>query len=394
MQYSSRLSALVPDGDDGWGLYYKACRLRAEGVPITMLSIGDHDIPTPDPILTAMDKAARGGATGYTPVAGLSALRREIAHRVETRTGVPTSPANILVTPGGQAALFAAHMAVLDPGQTGLFIDPFYATYPGTIRAAGGVPLAVPTQAVEGFRPSSATLALVGPTARSLLINSPNNPTGQVYDRVTFARIAAACPEPDLWLISDEVYDSQVWRGCHVSPRELPGMAERTLVVGSMSKSHAMTGSRVGWIVAPEPVIAALSDLAMHTTYGLPGFIQEAALWALQQGQTLEDRVRAPYRRRRAIAAKILENATTIEMLPCDAGMYVLLDISATGLSGTQFAEGLLAAEGIAVMPGESFGSSAAGHLRVAMTVEDDAFADALSRLVAFADTRTRAVAV
>jgi arginine:pyruvate transaminase len=391
MQVSRRLSALVPGGDDGWSVYYRARALAAGGDPVTMLTIGEHDIPTDPAILDAMDAAARAGATGYAPVPGLDSLRDAVAARVETRTGVPTARANVLITPGGQAALFAAHVAALEPGQAGLFPDPYYATYPGTVRAAGGLAVPVPTRAETGFLPGPDALmeAARRHGAGSLLINTPNNPTARVYPRACLEGLAGACRAADLWLISDEVYDTQVWTGAHLSPRALPGMAPRTLVVGSMSKSHAMTGSRLGWIVGPEAAIAALSDLATHTTYGVPGYIQLAALWALTEGGTeLEARIAAPFRRRRALVEATLGPCPAIRLHPMDGAMYAFADIRPTGMTGTGFAEALLDAERIAVMPGESFGAAAAGHVRIALTAPDAALADALARLARFAEAR------
>ena len=147
-----------------------------------------------------------------------------------------TTPENILVTPGGQSALYSAHSAVCDEGDTALYIDPYYATYPGTIRGIGATPQSIAAHPEAGFQPRAADIAAHAKGATSLLINSPNNPTGAVYSRATLQGIADVCIEHDLWLISDEVYDTQVWQGTHISPRSLDGMAERTLVVGSMSK--------------------------------------------------------------------------------------------------------------------------------------------------------------
>jgi arginine:pyruvate transaminase len=188
-----------------------------------------------------------------------------------------------------------------------------------------------------------------------------------------------------MWLISDEVYDSQVWEGRHLSPRALPGMAERVLVVGSMSKSHAMTGSRVGWIVGPEAAIDALAVLATHTTYGVPGFVQDAAEYALSRGAGFEAEVAAPFRRRRDIAMALVGGQDVVRAVPAGGAMYVMLDIRATGLSGEVFSDRLLDAARIAVMPGESFGAAAAGHVRVALTIPDDAFAAAFGRILTFA---------
>lgn len=385
MELSRRITGILADGSDGWGVFYRARAMVAAGRDVTELTIGEHDIRTDPVILGAMDRAARSGATGYSAVPGTDALRAAIAARVQARSGVPTGPGNVMVTPGGQSGLFSAHLAVCDAGDRALFVDPYYVTYPGTLRSLGLIPVAVPTDPARAFRPGYGDIAGVAGGARSLLINSPNNPTGTVYDRATLDGIARAARDHDLWLISDEVYETQVWEGDHLSPRALPGMADRTLVIGSMSKSHAMTGSRVGWIVGPEAVIGHLINLATNTTYGVPGFVQAAALFALQQGAALEDRIAAPFRRRRAIADRVLGGQTAVRALPSQGAMYLMLDIRATGLSGEGFAMSLLETHGIAVMPGESFGQSAAGHVRVAMTVDDDRFAQALTTLATHA---------
>ncbi|RVT84419.1 pyridoxal phosphate-dependent aminotransferase [Rhodobacteraceae bacterium CCMM004] len=382
---SRRLSHLLDGGSDGWGVYRRARALAARGVAVTDLTIGEHDIGTDPAILDAMDRAARGGHTGYAAVPGTEALRRAVADRVSARTGVPTAPANVLITPGGQAGLFAAHMAACDPGDVALYCDPYYATYPGTLRAAGAVPRAVLCDPARGFQPARAALDAAAQGARSLLINTPNNPTGAVYGPETLADIAAVCRAHDLWLISDEVYDTQVWDGRHLSPRALPDMAARTLVVGSMSKSHAMTGSRIGWIVGPELVVAQLIDLATNTTYGVPGYIQDAAAWALADTGDLEARIAAPFRRRRAIAQRLVDGQSVVRLVPPQGAMYAMLDVRATGMSGEGFAEALLDRHAIAVMPGESFGRAAAGHVRVALTVDDTRLEDALARLLSFA---------
>ena len=262
MDMSQRISGLLGGGSDGWGVFLRAREMAAEGIPVTELTIGEHDIRTAAPILQEMHRAALAGHTGYAAVPGTNALRDTVAARVQERTGVPTTRANVVITPGGQAALFAAHIAACDPGDTALYIDPYYATYPGTLRGAGAVPRRVEAQADAAFQPRASDIAAAAKGARSLLINSPNNPTGVVYGQSTLTGIAEVCQSQNLWLISDEVYDTQVWEGDHISPRALPGMAERTLVVGSMSKSHAMTGSRCGWIVGPEEVVHHLINLA------------------------------------------------------------------------------------------------------------------------------------
>lgn len=391
MHASHRISHILGGGSDGWDVFLKARKMIAEGTQVTELTIGEHDIGTAAPILQDMHRAALAGHTGYAAVPGTNALRDRIAARVTARTGVPTTRENVMITPGGQAGLFAAHVACCDAGDTALFIDPYYATYPGTIRGAGARPLAIAAHPDAGFQPRASDIAPEAAGARSLLINSPNNPTGVVYTRDTLEGIAGVCTDHDLWLISDEVYDTQIWAGEHISPRALPGMADRTLVIGSMSKSHAMTGSRCGWIVGPTGMIEHLTNLATHTTYGVPGFIQDAATFALDQGAAFESEIGEPFRRRRALAHDILSGQNAVTLVPSDGAMYLMLDIRSTGLSGEDFADALLEAHHIAVMPGESFGQAAAGHLRVAMTVDDGQFAEALQTLCGFAQERAQA---
>ncbi|WP_299297752.1 aminotransferase class I/II-fold pyridoxal phosphate-dependent enzyme [uncultured Tateyamaria sp.] len=391
MNLSQRLTTLTGGGSDGWDVFIKARKMIAEGTPVTELTIGEHDIRTAAPILQDMHASAMGGHTGYAMVPGTDTLRDAVAARTEARTGVPTSRDNVLITPGGQSALFAAHAAACDPGDVALYLDPYYATYPGTLRGVSAVPRAIITRAEDAFQPRASDIAAACDGATSLLINSPNNPTGTVYSHDTMTGIAGVCQDHDLWLISDEVYDSQIWDGTHLSPRALPDMAKRTLVVGSMSKSHAMTGSRCGWLIGPEDMIAHLITFATHTTYGVPGFIQDASVFALGQGPEFEDEIAAPFRRRRAIAHGVLAGQNTVGLIPAQGAMYLMLDVRATGLSGDDFANALLDTHHIAVMPGESFGAAAAGHVRVAMTIDDSAFEDALRTVCSFAESRAAA---
>ena len=369
MRLSNRITGINGGGSDGWGLFYRSRQMIADGQPVIELTVGEHDIRTDPAILAAMNASAIGGNTGYALVPGTRALRERVAARVVARTGVATTYKNVLITPGAQAALFAAHCAVCDAGDRALFIDPYYATYPGTIRSAGALPVPVAARPEDNFQPQISAIMALAKGAKSLW---------------------KSCRAHDLWLISDEVYDTQVWDGEHISPRSLPDMAPRTLVVGSMSKSHAMTGSRCGWIIGPEDAISHLINLATNTTYGVPGFVQDAAVFALDQGKALEEQIAAPFARRRVIAARLLAAQNVIRAVPCAGGMYLMLDIRATGMSGEDFAGALLEQKLIAVMPGESFGRCAAGHVRIAMTIPDDEFEAALATLCQFAGEGTK----
>jgi len=382
---SKRIAAITGNGSDGWGVFYKARTIMAQGIHITELTIGEHDIRTDPVILEAMYDAAKGGATGYALITGIPELRAEVATRITAQTGVETTSKNVMITPGGQAGLFAAHMAACDPGDIGVFIDPYYATYPTTLRAASVTPFAISAHAENAFCPTYSDLNTAPAGAKSLLVNSPNNPTGTIYDDKTMNDIARFVRERDMWLVSDEVYDTQIWEGRHTSFRAMEGMAERTMVVGSLSKSHAMTGSRLGWVIAPEHMIEMINDLATNTTYGVAGFVQQAGLCALRLGPEFEAQIAAPFRRRRDIALNILRDFQDIGVVPPKGAMYMMLDLRKTGLSGEEFALRLLDERHIAVMPGESFGQAAAGHIRVALTIADDAFAIAFREVCKFA---------
>jgi len=382
MELSKRIRGIVGGGDDGWSVHYRGQAMKAAGEPVVLLTVGDHDILTDASILGAMKAAMDAGKLGYSSVMGIPPLRDAIARRVTVRRPVGAARENVVVTPGGQAAIFAAMTAVLDPGQSCVVLDPYYATFAQTVRAAGGRPIVVPTPAEQGFQPDAGLIeAALAPDTRAILVNTPNNPTGAVYTPARLAAVAELCRRRDLWAISDELYEGQVHEGQHVSLRDLPGMAERTLVIGSLSKSHAMTGSRMGWVVGPAEAVARLGDLATTTTYGVPPFIQEAALHALTEGAAIEADIAARYARRARAAVEALGNAPGLRAVPPQGGMYLMLDIRGTGLGGNAFAEGLLAAERIAVMPGESFGAAAAGHLRIALTVPEAALRDALARI-------------
>ena len=387
MSLSKRIKTLTEGESDGWDIFIRARKMIANGEQIIELTIGEHDIGTADIILQSMYESALSGHTGYAMVPGTDNLRDAIAKRTVERTGIATTRDNVLITPGGQSALFAAHAAVCDPGDIALYLEPYYATYPGTIRGVGAKPRAIQTKSIESFQPNEDDISAASKGAKSLLINSPNNPTGTVYSRSTLQGIANVCQRHDIWLISDEVYDTQVWDGQHISPRCLSDMAKRTLVIGSMSKSHAMTGSRCGWVIGPQEAISHLISFATHTNFGVPGFIQDASVFALERGIFFEKEVGAPFKRRREIALQLLNGQENINLIPSQGAMYLMLDIRSTGFSGDDFANKLLDEEHIAVMPGESFGASAAGHIRVAMTVDDDTFTKAIKTICKFAKT-------
>jgi arginine:pyruvate transaminase len=391
-QPSSRISGIVPSGKDGWEVHFAAMTRKQDGEDIIMLSVGDHDFDTPAQTVEACVTAVRGGYHHYTQLPGVPALRAAMARASTQCTGVETSPEQVIATPGGQAALYAAVQGVLDPGDHAIVVAPYYATYPGTFRAAGAGFTVVETQAENGFQPDAAAIEkAVGPNTRAILINTPNNPTGAVYSRQALEAIADICRRHDLWLLSDEVYWT-LGGGDHISPRALAGMAERTLVINSMSKSHGMTGWRLGWLTGPEPMITLLINLNLVTTYGLTDFVSRAAIEALENGYGVKE-IAERYAARRTVFIDAVRGMNNVTVRGSEGGMYVMLDISAIEPDDEKFAWAFLDTEKVGVMPGSSFGEAAAGHIRISLCQPEAVLTEAALRLRRFASSYRRQAA-
>jgi len=273
---------------------------------------------------------------------------------------------------------------VLDPGDHAVIIAPYYATYPGTVRAAGASCTEVATRPEDGFEPRvEAIAAALRPETKALLVNSPNNPTGAVYSAETMEAIAELCRERDLWLISDEVYWTIRAGRPHISPRSLPGMKERTLVVNSLSKSHGMTGWRVGWLTAPAEIVRHLISLNLVSSYGMVDFVSRAAIEAVENARGV-DEIAARYSARRKAFLEAIHGLNGVAVRGSEGGMYVMLDISGVNPDCEAFAWGLLEAEKVAVMPGTSFGAAAEGHIRISMCQEEPVLREAAARMRRF----------
>lgn len=389
---SARLSGILPSGKDGWEVHFAALSRKQAGEDIIMLSVGDHDFDTPTDTVEACITALRAGHHHYTQLAGIPRMRAAMAKVSAEATGVATSANQVIATPGGQAALYAAVQGVLDPGDHAIVVAPYYATYPGTFRAAGADFTVVETVAEHGFQPDAAAIrAALQPNTRAILINSPNNPTGAMYTRASLEALAAICIEHDLWLLSDEVYWT-LGGGQHLSPRALPGMAERTLVINSMSKSHGMTGWRIGWLTGPEPLITLLVSLNLVTTYGLTDFVSRAAIEALENGFGIAE-IAARYDARRRMFIEAMHGHNNLVVRGSEGGMYVMIDVRAIEPDCEKFAWALLEAENVGVMPGASFGDAAAGHIRISLCQPEAVLAEAAARLRRFASSYRQAAA-
>jgi len=386
MRFSDRTARIVSGGAEAWEVHFEAGRLRSAGRDIILLTIGDPDQSPPAVVIDATIDALKRHRTGYSPIAGLPSVREAIAARILRRTSVACRDQNVIVVPGAQAGLFCAVQCIAGPGDEIIVPEPMYATYSGVIGASGADVVNVPLSPDRGFHPDTAAIAnTITSRTRAIWINSPHNPTGAVLTAAELNHVGALCRKHDLWLLSDEVYEDLAFDRPHISAWSLRDISDRVIVVSSLSKSHAIPGFRFGWIAGPEPLIQHLINLVLSMLYGAPPFIQEGALSALTDDLPTVVALHEDYRRRAALLSGLLAKTPNCVVHRPEGGMFVLLDVRRTGLSSTQFAHALLAEEGVAVLPCDTFGPSGRGQLRISLTVSDIQLEEAGRRIERFA---------
>ncbi len=347
------------------------------------LEVGEPDFATPDHVLEAAAKAAVDGYTKYTPNAGIPEVREAFAAKVTSRNGFAATPDNIVVTVGAINALLQAVMVLCDPGEAVLIPDPGWPNYQMIATVAGARPVHYPLMPSAGFAPDFEALeaAAATPGAKALIMNSPGNPTGAIFDLAIQEQMLAIAERHDLWVISDECYEDIVFEGPHVSPSAVIS-PERVISVFSMSKSYAMTGWRVGYAVAPQDVVAMMGKLTEALTSCVPGVSQKAAQAAVEGDQRCVSEMRDAYRRRRDLAAERLEEAGLLVARPRGA-FYVMAEASAAGQDGYDLCRHLVTEHGVATAPGETFGPTGAGLIRLSLAAADDDVRTGVDRVVA-----------
>ncbi|WAJ28063.1 pyridoxal phosphate-dependent aminotransferase [Antarcticirhabdus aurantiaca] len=386
MRYAAITDRLADLGSGKWEVHALGRRLRAEGHPVIELTIGEPDVAPDARLLDACEAGMRAGRTRYSNGRGEAPLLAALAAKYAARTGRAITPDNVLCLPGTQTALYAVMMGLAEAGDKVLVPDPYYATYEAVVRAPGADVVPVRMRAEDGFhlRPEALEAAIT-PECRVLLLNSPHNPSGAVLSREEIAAIGAICRRHDLWIVSDEVYEQLTFGASFASPLDDPALAERTIVVSSISKSHAAPGFRAGWAVGPAEFCARLLPISESMLFGGPPFIADMTAFALTHDLPTAAIMRDHYAARADLVIRRLGHAGILRPLRPEAGMFVLVDVTATGLDGRAFAERLLAERFVSVMPGSSFGSAAEGFVRLSLTVPDDALEEACGRIADFA---------
>jgi arginine:pyruvate transaminase len=386
-RFSEHTAAIAGEGAAGWAIADAAADALARGEDVVSLCLGDTSFDTPDRILEAAIASLRDGRTHYAPVPGTPELRSNIASAQGRFDGQNWLAEQVTVFGGAQNALFATLMAVAGVGEEVLYFEPWYATYEATIRAGGAIAKPVKLSLESHSRKLSENnfVDAITNRTRAILLNSPNNPGGYVLGRSDLEVVARVASRHNLWVISDEVYRSVVFDDEYLSITAFPDVLDRTIIVNSLSKSHAMTGWRVGWALGPLAAAHHLQNLAQCMLFGSPTFIQDAAAVALEEAGDDEMKYFAgELRRRRDIMCNALSTIQRLTFTRPRGGMFCFVDISATGLSGTLFAEKLFRSEGLAVVPGTAFGPNMGDFIRISFSASEEIIGDGMERLRRF----------
>lgn len=370
---------------------------KAAGADVIALGTGEPDFDTPDHAKAAAAEAAAAGKTKYTPTAGLPELRAAVAEKARRENGFEVAADEVCVSVGAKQALFNAFMATLEPGEEVIFAAPFWTSYPDMVRVAGGAPVVLSCGVETGFKITPDALeAAITPKTRWLLLNSPSNPSGAVYTRAELEALGAVLrAHPEVWVISDEIYEHLVFDGAaHVSFRvAAPDLAERTLTILGPSKSFAMTGWRIGYAVGPKPLIQAMTTMQGQSTSGASSISQAAALATLTapsiETQTLLAERRAVFEARRNRVAAALDAAPGLScpvpagafyVLPSCAGVYGALRANGAPIeTDADFCYAMIDEAGVATVPGRAFG--APGRFRISTAYSDAELDEACRRI-------------
>ena len=385
MKYASITERLAGLGGAKWEVHARARALKAAGENVIELTIGEPDVPTPEALKAAVTRSIQADRTGYSNGRGERQLLQALAARYSARRGRLIGTDQVMCFPGTQTAIFAVLMALVEAGDEVIVGDPMYAAYEGQIAATGARTVPVTLRPEQGFRLQAEDIArAITPRTRLIFLNSPHNPTGAILRPAEIAAIGRLAQKHDLWILADEVYEDLVFEGsAFASPLSFPEFADRVIVTASISKSHAAPGFRSGWCVGPAAFISRLLPLSETMLFGNQPFIADMTAEAVSVPSPVAAGMCERFARRAELIHARLDGVSGLAVHRPEAGMFALIDVRATGLSGRAFALDLLDRAGVAVMPGESFGTALAGWVRVALSQPDAVIAEACDRIAA-----------
>ena len=377
MMVSQRLQAVPPSGTVA--ISNLVSEMKASGInDIISFSLGEPDFTTPENIIDAAIGSLKRGFTHYTPSMGMPELKKAIAEAVKAKNNIPCGPQNVLVTPTKQA-IFMWALAYLDPGDEVILPDPSWVSYEAVILLAGAKPVYVPTYFDEGYiiNPDRIREAIT-PRTKAIVINSPSNPTGAVQPESVLKEIAEICVEKDLIVLADEIYEHVLYEGKHVSLASMPGMWERTYTVSGLSKTYAMTGWRIGWLIADD--VKSINKLQSHSITCCTSFVQEAAIEAITGPQDAKDRMVATFKKRRDLALDLIDD---IKGLECNKpnGAFYLFPKYSMDIKSHDLADRILREGHVAVTPGRAFGPCGEGAFRMSYAASEEDIKEGLERI-------------
>jgi|GEM_PF-824173 len=363
---------------------------RARGERVISLGLGEPEFATPRTVIEATRRALDGGNSRYSPAAGIPELRERVAAALRRHGPVPLAePENVIVTPGAKAALFLALRALLRPGDEVAILEPCYVSYrPQVALACPGAVVRGCDLRREDFAPDWNALATVlGPRTRAVITNFPNNPTGRLLSPIELSRLGRLLADkaPDACVVADEVYDRLDWGGVHHTPvGSDPHIADRTITIGGMSKWCAMTGWRLGWLVAPPDIVRNAALIQQHLNTCTCTFIQQGACAAFDCRADWLDRYRRELDEKAWVLGETARANPRLGLVPPQGGLFAFLNISATGLDSDEFAARLLEDSSVIVTPGVAFGAGWGDHVRVSLCAAGDEFRAGVSLLDRF----------
>jgi len=364
-----------------------ADRLRREGADVVDFGAGEPDFPTPDNIKRAAIEALNQNFTKYTNTGGTEELKQTICDSHQAEYGTAYSTKECIVTVGGKHAIFNLTQALVEPGDEVVIPVPYWVTYKDVVNYAGGKCVFVDTDESDGFRLDASMIErALTPKTKMIMLNSPSNPSGAVFERSEMERVFQIAKDRGIWLMTDECYHRFLYEGQGHSLAALPGAKDTVLVAGSLSKTYSMTGWRIGFVLGPAPVVSGIGKLQSHSTSNPTSFAQKGAVEALRGPQESVGLMLAEYRKRRDYVIGRLRAMQGVTTQVPQGAFYAYPNVSAAFRNGItnslQFAEQLLAEEFVAVVPGEAFGT--ANHIRISYATSMKELERGLDRLQRF----------
>ena len=386
--YSDQATRLQEQDNGGWEVHDRALEMQRAGEDVILLCVGDPDFRTPEPIIDTAVSYLRVGRTHYSPALGEIKFRRAVADLETQSSPHPCDVNEVAIFPGATSAIHAVMTCLLNAGDEVVIPEPMYVGYPSIMQALDARVVAVPLDVKSGF---GLDLPLIKSSftdrTRVLFLNTPGNPTGSIISAAELRELATYCRERGVWLVCDEVYSMFTYDGQHRSARASVEHLDNIVMIDGLSKSHAMSGWRMGWVIAPPQLIERLGAYSAATLFGSPQFIQDASAFALENDQAYVASMRKEYRARRDFVLRKLSKVSQLSCSRPRAGMFIMSDVSGTGMSGREFAEQLLSAEQVSVVPGDAFGPSAAGFVRIGLAQNQVTLRKACKRIRRFCES-------